>query len=123
MSVLVENGCSIEKCTSNDASDVSAYIDKIRAEVKADMEKFDKVSESPKAAASRLIAEAKRDLEDNVDKYGYRYSTTRNALEEAARYINREEYKYAYNELNYCPALSKFFDKYPELMGALAELR
>lgn len=111
LSVLVENGCSIEKCSSDNASDI-----KLRAEVEAGTQ------ESHKATACRLIAEAQRDLETNAEKYGYSERFVRENLENAATYVVKGDYKYAYNELVYSKSLSKNFDKYPELMGAIAAL-
>ena len=123
LSVLVENGCSIEKCSANDdASDTIEYINRLRSEIEADKKKFDAMQESPKAVAVRLLAEAKRFVKVNPDKFGYFGSSTCEAIDSAASYVGKGDFKYAYNDINYCSHLAKNFDKYPELMSALAEL-
>ena len=81
-----------------------------------------KSEESPNAKVSRLIAEAKKDVNDNTSKYGFGERYVRDNLNNAARYVGRKEYKYAYNELNYSDKLAANFSSYPELMAALAEL-
>ena len=126
LSVLVENGCSIEKCSSNDdASDTIEYINRLRAEIEADKKKFDAMQttqESPKAVAVRLLAEAKQFVKVNPDKFGYFERSTCEAIDSAASYVGKGDFKYAYNDINYCSHLAKNFGKYPELMSALAEL-
>lgn len=81
-----------------------------------------KSEESPKANVSRLIAEAKKDIDTNRNKYGFTASSSINTLEEAAFDVARGKYQYAYTTLNICSSLANNFAKYPDLMAALAEL-
>ncbi len=81
-----------------------------------------RATESPLSKASRLIAEAKADVHNNGDKYNFGSRFVLECLDDAAGHIASKNYKVAYNDLMYSSKLSANFEKYPELMAAMAAL-